>query len=62
MISLSFDRKMTDLENGIKKYSLNWTNVYQDQALLNKYQLSGGLPMTFLIDKDGKLVYMLLED
>jgi peroxiredoxin len=58
MISISSDRKMADLENGIKKYNLNWTNVYQDEALLNKYQLSGEIPMTFLIDKDGKLVLM----
>ena len=58
MISISCDRKMADLKNGIKKYSLYWTNVYQDQALINKYVISEAIPLTFLIDKDGKLVYM----
>ena len=58
MISISSDSKMANLENGIKKYNLNWTNVYQDEALLNKYQLSGGIPMTFLIDKEGKIAFM----
>jgi hypothetical protein len=34
------------------------TNVYQDKALIDKYEFDNGIPLTFLIDKDGRLVYM----
>jgi hypothetical protein len=34
------------------------TIVYQDKALIDKYELDNEIPLTFLIDKDGRLVYM----
>jgi len=58
MISLSEDLTKASLENGIKQYGLNWTNVYRDFDLINKYQFSSGIPLSFLIDKEGKLVFM----
>jgi len=58
MISLSEDRTKTILENGIKQYGLNWINVLRDFDLINKYKISSGIPLSFLIDKEGKLVFM----
>ena len=58
MISISEDGTLAKLENGIKQYGLNWTHVFQDKALINKYQISGGIPLSFLIDKEGKLVFL----
>lgn len=58
MISVSEDRAKVDCVNGIKEFGLNWTNVYQDKALIDKYEFENGIPLTFLIDKEGKLVYM----
>jgi peroxiredoxin len=58
IISLSVDSKKEDMEKGIKKYGLNWTNVFRDMRLVAKYQISGAIPLTFLIDKEGKLVFM----
>lgn len=58
MISISSDRSKADCEKGIKKYGLTWTNVFNDVELIKKYEISDGIPLTFLIDKDGKLVYM----
>lgn len=57
MISVSEDDTQADLENGIKKYGLNWTHVFKDTEILNKYQISNGIPKTFLIDKEGRLVF-----
>ncbi len=58
IISISEDNTKEALEKGIKKYSLNWTHVYRDMGLINKYQISSAIPLTFLIDKEGKLVFM----
>jgi peroxiredoxin len=57
IISISVDKTKADLENGIKKYALNWTHVFQDQGLITKYQIYNGIPSTFLIDKEGVLVF-----
>jgi len=58
MISVSSDKTKVDCENGIKEFGLNWTNVYQDNALIKKYELDNAIPLTFLIDKEGRLVFM----
>ena len=58
MISVSEDRAKADCINGIKEYGLNWTNVYQDKELIDKYDFENGIPKTFLIDKEGRLVFM----
>ncbi|NWJ53090.1 MAG: TlpA family protein disulfide reductase [Bacteroidetes bacterium] len=57
IISISVDNTKADLEKGIKKYGLNWTHVFKDMSLINKYHISSVVPLTFLIDKEGKLVY-----
>lgn len=58
IISVSEDNTKRDLENGIKKYGLNWTHVFKDMRLVTKYQISGGIPLTFLIDKEGRIVFL----
>jgi thiol-disulfide isomerase/thioredoxin len=59
IISISEDRIKVDWENGIKKYGLNWTHVFRDSGnIINKYLIFGGIPLTYLIDKEGKLVYI----
>ena len=58
MISVSVDNTKRDLENGIKKYGLNWTHVFKDMPLINRYHISSAVPLFFLIDKAGRLVFM----
>jgi peroxiredoxin len=58
IISISEDRAKADCEKGIKEYGLNWTNIYQDKELISKYKVFNGIPSTFLIDKEEKLVFM----
>ena len=60
MISISEDKTKADLENGIKKYGLNWTHIFSDSELINKYQISSAVPITFLIDKEGRLVFKIV--
>ena len=60
MISISDDRKQADLEKGIKQYGLNWTHIFKDEAFIKKYQISAGIPVTLLIDREGKIAYMLV--
>jgi peroxiredoxin len=58
IISISVDNTNDDLEKGIKKYGLNWTHVFKDMSLINKYHISSAVPLTFLIDKEGRIVFM----
>jgi peroxiredoxin len=60
ILSVSADTKQSDLENGIKKFGLDWIHIFKDETLVNKYNFAGGIPKTFLIDKDGRLVFKQL--
>ena len=57
IISISEDNTKKDLEKSIKQAGLNWTHVYFDRVIINKYQVSNGIPLTFLIDKEGRIVF-----
>jgi thiol-disulfide isomerase/thioredoxin len=60
IVSISEDENMSDLENGIKKYGLNWSNICCNDDILNKYNFANGIPKTVLIDKEGRLVFKQL--
>ena len=45
-----------DFLNDIKKYRMNWTNIYNNQKLELRYG-AYSIPRLILIDKYGKIIY-----
>ncbi len=55
-ISFSIDKDSIAFQNAIKRYSMNWTQVFRGSPLFNSIGGSG-VPQIYLIDKSGKVIY-----
>lgn len=56
-IAISFDDDIEVMKTGIKKYKLDWNvNIHYDETIRKKYGVSS-LPMLFLIDDKGRIIY-----
>lgn len=58
VISISFDNDSTKFLNAIKENKMvDWTNIYRDSDMAKKFGVTDGLPMVYLIDPNGKIIY-----
>ncbi len=57
MISVSYQSKLTTTRNVIKKQRMNWINIYNDADIINSFGGSRPIPLVYLIDKSGIIVY-----
>ena len=57
VISVSIDQDKQAFSKAVKKYQMNWINIFHDIAIENVFLKSGGIPQVYLIDRDGKLIY-----
>jgi thioredoxin-related protein len=57
IISVAYpSQKYSDYPAAIKKYHMDWINIYNDGDLINKYG-NRATPRICLIDKNGKYIY-----
>ena len=61
IISISYDTDKELFVKGIKKYEMNWVNIFYDEDISKKFGVSS-LPMLFLIDDKGRVVYSRKSD
>jgi thiol-disulfide isomerase/thioredoxin len=61
IISISYDTDKELFRKGIKNYEMNWVNIFYDEDISKKYGVSS-LPMLFLIDDTGRVVYSRKTD
>ena len=61
MISVNHDSDSATFAKAVKKYSLNWTHIFNNKTLQDQYGI-GGIPEVFLIDHTGKILYIRRED
>jgi thiol-disulfide isomerase/thioredoxin len=62
IISISIDKSRTDLLRGIKKYGITWTNIFGDHNITNLYGGEAAIPLLYLINKDGIIIYNRLAE
>ncbi len=61
IISVSYDQDSSAFAKALKKYDMNWINIFGDDDLINKYGRTP-IPALYLLDKDGKVLYNSFED
>ncbi|GGB11598.1 TlpA family protein disulfide reductase [Puia dinghuensis] len=57
VISVSLDADSIKFRNFIRDYPMNWDNIYHDNGLSAKFGVRSALPMLFLIDPAGMIIY-----
>ncbi len=57
LVSVSIDREKKPFLAAIKKYKMDWINIYHDVSIENVYLQKGGIPQVYLVDQDGELKY-----
>jgi peroxiredoxin len=65
LIGISLDQSLRDLDSYIKTYPIAYPILHDDGNLINKYTWvtgsgSVGIPQTFIIDRNGKVVEMIV--
>lgn len=61
IISITYDTDTTAFLNAIQKYNMDWVHVYNDEDLIKRYG-DQAVPMVYLLDKNGKVIYGRNED
>ncbi len=61
LISVTLDEDSTKFAEAVKKYQINWRQIYGDKDLVKKYGVIG-IPEIYLIDKIGKIIYKEEEE
>lgn len=56
IISISMDNNLMQLQKMIEEKKLNWFHVFNEKSILKKFAINP-IPHTFLINKDGFIVY-----
>ncbi len=63
IISISIDQDKEKFLQAVKKYQLNWINIYHDIQIENIFLKNKGvIPQVYLLDTNGKLMYSRKED
>ncbi|MEO6638654.1 MAG: TlpA disulfide reductase family protein [Ginsengibacter sp.] len=57
VVSISTDRNKKEFMQAIKKYKMNWINIFHDTALENIFLQTGSIPQVYLINPGGELIY-----
>jgi thioredoxin-related protein len=58
---VSLDSDYAKYREGLKKYQMDWTQIYGDNDLIKTYGVTG-IPVVYLIDKSGKIIYSRDEE
>lgn len=61
IISITYDKDTTAFLKAVQKYSMNWIHIFGDEDLIKKYG-DQAVPMVYLLDNTGKVIYNREED
>jgi len=61
IISISLDENYHLFETALRKNAMNWPQIFGYPELIKSYGL-GPIPQTYLVDKDGTLIYSMEEE
>jgi thiol-disulfide isomerase/thioredoxin len=61
IISISSDEDLAEFQSGLKKYQMNWIQIYGNKDVINRYG-DRPLPSLFLLNRAGEIVFNLYED
>lgn len=61
VISIAYPSTVEQSRQDIKKYKMEWINVYDDADLINAYGGYLTIPRMFLLDRDGTIVFDLSD-
>lgn len=62
VISVSLDQDKKSFIKAVKKYKMNWINIFHDIEIEKIFLKGGGIPQVYLIDTNGKLIYSREEE
>lgn len=61
IISVSYDKDITAFRHAVKKFKMNWINIFGDDDLINIYGRTP-IPAIYFLDKQGKILYNCFEE
>jgi thiol-disulfide isomerase/thioredoxin len=61
IIFVTLDNDSTKFSGAVKKYQLNWTQIFGDNDLINKFGVSK-IPQVYLINGSGNIIYTREEE
>ena len=61
MISVSLDKDSIKMINAIRKYQLNWDQVYNNQKIIEQFRVNP-IPDLVLIDENGRIIYNSIDE
>ncbi|MEP6927227.1 MAG: TlpA disulfide reductase family protein [Ginsengibacter sp.] len=61
IISVSYDKDVIAFNKAVKKYKMNWVNIFGDEDLINKYGRTV-IPALYFLDRKGKVLYNSFEE
>lgn len=56
IISICLRSDTAGFRKDIKKFNMNWTNIFDDENIINGYSVRS-IPQIYLIDKEGRIIY-----
>lgn len=62
IISVSLDKEINTFKKYVKKANMNWTHIFRDNNLHQKFNSNYGVPSNFLINKNGIIEYSSTEE
>lgn len=61
IISITYDKDTLAFLKAVQKYNMNWIHIFGDEDLIKKYG-DQAVPMVYLLDDTGKIIYNREED
>ncbi len=61
IISITYDKDKMVFLKAVQKYNMNWIHIFGDEDLIKKYG-DQAVPMLYLLDDTGKIIYSREED
>jgi thiol-disulfide isomerase/thioredoxin len=61
IISITYDKDTMAFSRAVKKYNMNWIHIFGNEDLIKKYG-DQAVPMVYLLDDTGKVIYSREED
>lgn len=61
IISITYDRDTMAFSKAVQKYNMNWIHIFGDEDLIKKYG-DQAVPMVYLLDETGKVIYSREQD
>ena len=61
IISITYDKDTMAFSKAVKKYKMNWVHIFGNEDLIKKYG-DKAVPMLYLLDGAGKVIYSREED